>query len=63
MRLPGKPKHFRKNRDQIFTAVTERTTVPCCGLSHHQLDALLCAYTALCYGRGEVQCFASMSHR
>ena len=55
--IPHKPKHY-KDKDrcgEICAAIESATTVVCGGFSPHQVDAVLCAFTALCYGRGEVE--------
>jgi predicted nuclease with RNAse H fold len=57
MGLPGVPKEYNKIRQQVCEAVSSKTGVTCAALSHHQLDSVLCAFTALCYSRGEVEWF------
>lgn len=57
LKLPGKAKDFSRNRAAACRAVKRTTGITCDGFSHHQIDALLCAYTALCYDRGEVAWF------
>ena len=55
--LPGKPKEFAKNRKAVYKAIQKITGIPCEGFSHHQVDAVLCAYTARCYQQGQVEWF------
>ncbi len=55
--LPFKPKDYKdKSRcDEIRACIEGKTAVRCDGFSPHQVDAVLCAFTAWCYGRGEVE--------
>lgn len=57
LKLPGKAKDFTKHKAAVYRAIKRITGAPCHGFDHHQIDALLCAYTALCYDRGEVAWF------
>ena len=52
--LPGKPKEFPKHKPEIWDRVGNLVKGCCQGFSHHQVDAVLCAYTAFCYARGQV---------
>ena len=52
--LPGKPKNFSKNRQEVWSALRRLLGFSCEGFSHHQVDAVLCAYTAWCHARGQV---------
>ncbi|MCK4659902.1 MAG: hypothetical protein KAV82_10315 [Phycisphaerae bacterium] len=56
--LPDKPKEFRKYRQEVWAAIEEKTGICCTGLtSGHQIDAILCAYTAFCYATGRAEGF------
>ncbi len=52
--LPGKPRDFDKNRGTVWAAVSSLIGSPCEGFSHHQVDAVLSAYTAWCYHVGQI---------
>ena len=52
--LSGSPKEFRKVREDVWATLGTLVGGSCDGFSHHQVDAVLCAYTAWCYARGEV---------
>ncbi len=51
--LPGRPKEFRRNRQEVWRKLAEFVQAPCDGFSPHQVDAGLCAYTAWCYAHSE----------
>jgi predicted nuclease with RNAse H fold len=55
--VPHKPKDYKdKGKTAEIAAAIERLTGVCCaGFTSHQVDALLCAYTAWCYARGRVE--------
>jgi predicted nuclease with RNAse H fold len=55
--VPHKPKDYKvKAKEAEIAAAIETITGACCtGFSPHQVDAVLCAYTAWCYGRGRVE--------
>lgn len=55
--LPETPKNFRRNRDKIWSSVGRLAMKSCEGFSAHQIDAVLCAYTAFCYGRRKINWF------
>jgi predicted nuclease with RNAse H fold len=57
LKLPYKPKNYKdKERcDEIVACILTTTGVQCGGFTSHQIDAVLCAYTAWCYGKGEVE--------
>ena len=55
--LPETPKNFRRNRDKVWSSVGRLAMKSCEGFSAHQIDAVLCAYTAFCYGRRKISWF------
>lgn len=55
--LPETPKNFRRNRDEVWLLVGRLVMKSCEGFSAHQIDAVLCAYTAFCYGNGKISWF------
>ncbi len=55
--LPGKPKYFPKNRDEVWSSVGKLVSGSCEGISAHQIDAVLCAYTAFCYSKERIHWF------
>lgn len=57
LKLPETPKNFPRNRDEVWSSVGKLVMKSCEGFSAHQIDAVLCAYTALCYGKEEVSWF------
>lgn len=57
MGLPGKPKDFDRARVEVWRAVEASTGACCEGLSHHQVDAILCAFTAYSYAKARVRWF------
>lgn len=57
LNLPGKPKDFSENRQVIWQRVGELVKCAYQDFSHHQIDAVLCAYTAFCYGKNQCDWF------
>lgn len=57
LKLPETPKRFRRNRDEVWSSITSLVKRPCQGFTAHQVDAVLCAYTAFCYGRKQINWF------
>ncbi|MFX1487297.1 MAG: hypothetical protein ACFFBS_09435 [Promethearchaeota archaeon] len=55
--LPETPKYYRKNREAVWSSVGELVMGTCKGFSPHQIDAILCAYTAFCYGNQRIHWF------
>jgi predicted nuclease with RNAse H fold len=53
--VPHKPKDYKTRSVEICAAIRQITGIDCAGFSNHQVDAVLCAYTAWCYGRGQVE--------
>ena len=59
LELRGKPKDFSKHRQAVWEAVGKLVGASCQGFTHHQVDAVLCAYTAWCYGNGRADGFGN----
>lgn len=57
LKLPETPKNFPRNREEVWLSISSLVRAPCQGLTAHQVDAVLCAYTAFCYGKGEISWF------
>jgi len=57
LKLPETPKRFRRNRDEVWSSISSLVKRPCQGFTAHQVDAVLCSYTAFCYGKGEISWF------
>ena len=55
--LPETPKNFLKNRVEVWSFISKLVKQPCQGFTNHQVDAVLCAYTAFCYGKGKISWF------
>ena len=55
--LPETPKNFPRNRDEVCSKVGELVNGSCVSFTLHQVDAVLCAYTAFCYVKGEISWF------
>lgn len=57
LKLPETPKRFQRNRDEVWSFISSLVKRPCQGFIAHQVDAVLCSYTAFCYGKGEISWF------
>jgi len=57
LKLPGKPKEFDKHREEVWEIVGNLVKGDCSGYNHHQIDAVMCAYTAYCYDKGQIDWF------
>lgn len=57
LKLPETPKKFRRNRDEVSLSISRLIKKSCRGFSIHQVDAVLCSYTAFCYGKGKISWF------
>ena len=55
--FPGKPKELRKNRTAVWQRLEQLVHRSCEGFSSHQVDAVLCAYTAWCYANQNIDWF------
>lgn len=55
--IPHKPKDYKQHAGAICASVAGITGIDCSGFTNHQLDAVLCAYTARCYSAGEAEAF------
>lgn len=57
LKLPETPKSFRRNRGEVWSSISSLVKGSCQGFTAHQVDAVLCAYTAFCYGKGKISWF------
>ena len=59
LQLPGRPKEYRRNRTEIMHRLAELVGGAFERLSHHQADAIICAYTAWCYQQGQINWYGT----
>ena len=57
LKLPETPKRFRRNQDEVWSSISSLVKRSCRGFTAHQVDAVLCAYTAFCYGKKQINWF------
>ena len=53
--LWGRPKDYRRHRTRTQKQLSRLVKADCRDFSAHQVDAVLCAYTAYCYATGRAE--------